>query len=137
LKARGITRGNRKKHSAKIIGKPMYTEYSFPENTIKIYPSKIENNYDPYVNSICHNKIDESQYLSAFEPFQVLVKQSWQKSIGRFRAVLVDSEKEGVLCSDSYLSIHSIVGLLNNYIFIIIKHMILYIFYFKYSVIRL
>ncbi len=30
-----------------------------------------------------------------------------------------------------------IVGLLNNYIFIIIKHMILYIFYFKYSVIRL
>ncbi len=31
----------------------------------------------------------------------------------------------------------SIVGLLNNYIFIIIKHMILYIFYFKDSVIRL
>ncbi len=30
-----------------------------------------------------------------------------------------------------------IVGLLNNYIFIIIKHMILYIFYFKDSVIRL
>ncbi len=44
--------------------------------------------------------------------------------------------KKAVLLSVSVPS-HCIVGLLNNYIFIIIKHMILYIFYFKYSVIRL
>ncbi len=41
-----------------------------------------------------------------------------------------------VMLTSGYL-ILVIVGLLNNYIFIIIKHMILYIFYFKYSVIRL
>ncbi len=45
--------------------------------------------------------------------------------------------EEGIHIGEQIGSRKNIVGLLNNYIFIIIKHMILYIFYFKDSVIRL
>ncbi len=53
------------------------------------------------------------------------------------RYILVFCKNQRVFSKSFCSASKYIVGLLNNYIFIIIKHMILYIFYFKDSVIRL
>lgn len=52
----------------------------------------------------------DSTDFSAFEMPQLIMKQSWQASSGRFQAAVIESDKQGsqgVICSESCVSIHS------------------------------
>ena len=53
-------------------------------------------------------KVDHaaSSDFTAFELPQLVIKQTLLKSVGRFQARLVLGEKKGVICSQSYISIH-------------------------------
>jgi len=81
----------------------------------------------------------ERQYLHAFQraytDLTELLNQDIYKAIQGDKGLVALLQPFFHAAQPKHLL--NIVGLLNNYIFIIIKHMILYIFYFKYSVIRL
>ena len=63
-------------------------------------------NTDPNVDGAA------STDFSAFELPQMIIKQSWLKAEGRFRAAIVESTEAigGILCSDSYVSACSAGG---------------------------
>jgi hypothetical protein len=56
----------------------------------------------------------DSTDFSAFASPQLLIKQSWRKLASRFQARLVRSNtREGILCTESYISIHGPASLLD------------------------
>jgi hypothetical protein len=97
----GIVRGNRKKSQETILGRPMLGG-DFPEEMFLLLdPQKLVRNDDPYT----HEK--DSTDFSAFEPRQLIIKQTWTVQQGRFKAVIIDPPVESVLCPNSYISIHA------------------------------
>jgi type I restriction-modification system DNA methylase subunit len=104
LKTRqGIIRTDRKKRQESIIGKRILDAKKFPPDTFLFL--KAENlpiNNDPMTHSR-----DSTDY-SAFELPQLILKQSFQQDTKRFEARLIQSgEKQGVLCSTGYVSVHA------------------------------
>ncbi len=103
LTRQGINRGDRKKKQIEILGKPLLTSKTFPENTFLFLKAKdLPKNDDPYT----HYK-DSTNY-DAFKLPQLLLKQGWQKKHGRFQAAITQSISnfDGALSSKSYVSIH-------------------------------
>lgn len=45
--------------------------------------------------------------FSAFALPQLIVKQGWQREASRFQARLVKSARDGILCTQSYMTVHS------------------------------
>lgn len=103
---RGIIRGKGNKRSqSKIAGRKIFKEHDFPEETLLRFDvSELPINSDPDT----HYK--DSTDFSAFEPPQLLIKIGWRRETGRFRAVSIASETEGVLCSDRYVTVSSAGG---------------------------
>jgi type I restriction-modification system DNA methylase subunit len=98
----GLIRGDRKKKQSEIIGRRIFSDQHFPDESLfYLNANSLPKNFDP----AAHGK--GSTDWSAFELPQMLVKQSWQAKEKRFRAVLVESKDNGILCSGSYFSIHS------------------------------
>jgi hypothetical protein len=116
----GVNRGDRKKvldgREAVRKGKPApglhvadLREYhilespAFPEQSkLVLFPDNLPPNTDVTVDSRASSNFD------AFEAPQLLIKSSWTKAKKRFQARLVNPtrQKHGVLCSQSYVSVH-------------------------------
>jgi hypothetical protein len=98
----GTIRGDRSKRQDEIISRRIMMSDGLPEGTfLRINPRDLPINEDPFTHS------RDSTELSAFEPPQLIIKQSWQQGTGRFQAVLNASRNgEGIICSRSYISIH-------------------------------
>jgi len=101
-KRRGIIRGNRAKAQQVILGRPMLASGDFPEDMfLSLAPDQLDQNDDPWT----HGK--DSTDFSAFEPRQLIIKQAWTVKQSRFKAAIIDPPGVGVLCSDSYISVHA------------------------------
>ena len=98
----GIMRGGQKKSLPDIIGKRILEGEDFPDDIfLCMSPDRLTLNRDPWI------KNNDSTDFSAFEPIQLIVKKTWAVDRGRFRAVVVDPPDEGVIFSDSYVSIRA------------------------------
>jgi hypothetical protein len=104
VKAReGFIRGDRTRKEEGILGRPVLEANDFPESTFLYLDAyALPRNEDPEVHSR-----DSTDY-AAFELHQLILKQGWQTATQRIRAAVTRSDKElgGVLCSQSYVSIH-------------------------------
>jgi N-6 DNA Methylase len=98
----GTIRGDRNKRQEEILGRRIITSDSLPEGAfLRINPRDLPVNTDPCTHS------RDSTDLSAFDPPQLIIKQSWYQSTGRFQALLNASRsREGIICSKSFISIH-------------------------------
>jgi methylase of polypeptide subunit release factors len=100
----GVIRGNRRGRQPEILGRRMLSSPSFPEGTfIWLRAAGLPTNTDPCTHSAA------STDFTAFQLPQLVVKQSWVAERKRFQAALVESTSEtgGILCSDSYVSMHA------------------------------
>jgi hypothetical protein len=101
----GVIPGDRKKLQVEILGRRRLWKAEFPENTfLKLNPEDLPINDDPMTHSR-----DSTDFL-AFEIPQLILKQSWQASIGRFQATIVESDDQthqGIICSESCVSVHT------------------------------
>jgi hypothetical protein len=103
----GVIRGNRKKIQSEIIERRFFSDRDFPEDAfLEIEADALPINFDPETDGAA------SINFGAFDPPQLLFKQSWRAESGRFDAVLVkpDSKGRGALCSDSYVSVRDLEG---------------------------
>lgn len=100
----GITRGRKnREEQPQIIGRRILASPRFPTTALlEVNAANMPVNDDPWTHAW------RASDLSAFDTPQLLVKQSWTQREGRFRSMLVDAggSDEGVLCTQSYLSIH-------------------------------
>lgn len=102
---RGVIRGDRKKIQQVIVGRKLFAEHDFSQDEKLLLDVKnIPVNEDPETDGRA------STDLSAFEPPQVLVKIGWRRETGRFRAVAIAPDDNGVLCSDRYVSVSASGG---------------------------
>ncbi len=99
----GFIRGDRAKRQPQIVGRHCIGVGNLPEGmSLRLPPSAFPVNSNDEVHS------RDSTDFRAFLLPQVVVKQSWSVREGRFRAVLIDDkmETQGVICSQSFVSIH-------------------------------
>jgi hypothetical protein len=100
----GIIPGNRRKLQAEIIGRKRLWSAQFPDDTfLFLKAQKLPINNDPYTHSA------SSTDFSAFDAPQIILKQSWQVSAGRFQAAIVEPDKnsnKGIVCSETCVSVH-------------------------------
>ena len=103
IKARwGIVRGDRNKNQRVILGRPILASRDFPEDIfLSIAPGNLDLNDDPSTDG------KASTDFSAFEPRQLIIKQAWTAKNQRFKAAIIDPPEIGVLCSNSYVSVHA------------------------------
>lgn len=90
-----------------MVGRRYLSDSVFPKSTNGwIDADALPENRDPMV----HRK--DKDKLRAFDPPQLLFKQSWRTETGRFDAALVkpDSDGKGALCSESYVSVRDLNG---------------------------
>ena len=101
----GIIRGKaKKKRQHQIVGRALLDQDDFPQSTfLFLDPAKLPINHNPWT----HWK--DSTSLSAFQLPQLIIKQAWIQDHSRFRAAIVRDTPtgEGVLCSQSYVSVHA------------------------------
>jgi hypothetical protein len=103
LKTReGIIRGNRK-HKEPLPKNRKILKKQGLDPFCPVDADALDVNADPQ-----HHAGDSSDY-SAFVFPQLLLRQSWAAGPRRFLAALVDPgrQSEGILCSDSYVSVHA------------------------------
>jgi hypothetical protein len=101
----GIIRGNRRKTLRSLVGKRILNTKDFaPKVFLTLDASTLPVNDDPCVDGAA------STDFTAFQVPQLVIKQSWRAGPGRFRAAIVRSSQtdEGILCSDSYVSVHAL-----------------------------
>jgi hypothetical protein len=100
----GVTRGDRRREQSAILNRKILKSKNFPDETFLFLDhEKLPINDDSRIGS------KASTNLSTFETPQILIKQSWKASIGRFQAAIVRSNEEldqGIICSESYLNVH-------------------------------
>lgn len=98
----GLIRGKDQVRRPEILGKRILDSDDFPSGVLlHLSPSALRINDDPYT----HER--DSTNFAAFEPVQLIVKMSWTKEDGRFRAVLVTPSNEAVLCTRKYMSVRA------------------------------
>lgn len=103
VKRQGIIRGDRKKSQKRIIGRRILQSARFPNSTFLFLDiNNLPINNDPETDSRA------STDFKAFEMPQLILKQGWQKSSGRFQAAITQggNNEAGIICSKSYISIH-------------------------------
>ena len=98
----GVTFGDRQKPAPHLDGRRLFDETMFPaESILHLDSSKVDTVKDISIHSRA------SMGLEAFAMPQLILKHSWNKPTGRFHARLTVSKgRDGVLCNQSYLSIH-------------------------------
>ena len=103
----GVNRGNREKAQPALVGRPILETPSFPtDGGLLLSPSALPINEDAATDA------GASTGMDAFALPQLVVKLSWIQRVNRFQARLVGeagevaTSGEGVLCSQSYASVH-------------------------------
>ncbi len=100
----GIIRGDQQKRVSALVGRPLLpAEALLGRLSLFVEAAHMPKNSNPMVDSI------NSANFAAFDLPQAIIRQSWLKDEGRFRIALVNSDDNlgGVLCSQSYLSLHT------------------------------
>jgi hypothetical protein len=99
----GMIRGDRKRRQDDILNRPLLEQDDFPAGTLLLLNAdRLVPNEDPFTHS------RDSTAYEAFELPQLLIKQGWTVDSSRFRAAVVRSRRpEGVICSQSYISVHA------------------------------
>jgi hypothetical protein len=104
----GMIRGaSRQRPASEIVGRRLLADTEFPPGTfLETAATNFPVNQDPMVHA------RDSKDLTAFDPPQLIFKQSWRAETGRFQAIIIkpDPKGRGVLCSDSYVSIRDLSG---------------------------
>jgi hypothetical protein len=98
----GIIRGTDQKRHDWLLGRRILESQDFPEGTfLHLQPNQLTTNEDPMA--------ERPRTPQIFQSPQLVIKQSWIEDLGRFQAALVDAPPgdEGVLCSDSYVTVHA------------------------------
>lgn len=98
----GIIRGTDQKRHDWLLHRRILEAKDFPEGTfLYLQPKQVKENKDPMA--------ERARTPQIFQSPQLIIKQSWLEGPGRFQAALVDAPlgDEGVLCSDSYVSVHA------------------------------
>lgn len=106
----GIIFGDKKKSEPQLYGRRLFDSKIFPQGSM-LY---LDVDNVPLAGEIRTHSRDSTDF-SAFAWPQLIIKQSWQKSIGRFQARIASSDnKESVICNQSYVSVHADTGLLES-----------------------
>jgi hypothetical protein len=104
----GITFGDRAKAAPQLATYRLFDERIFPEGSL-LYMNSDELSLAGEIRMHSRASTD----FSAFSSPQLLIKQSWHKASGRFHARLVQStSKKGVLCNQSYVTVHASASVL-------------------------
>jgi len=104
----GIIFGDRKKSEPQLYSRRLFDGKVFPQDS-RFY---LDVDSLPIAGEIRTHSRDSTDF-SAFSWPQLIIKQSWQKSLGRFQARLaVSHAEEGVICNQSYVSVHADPALL-------------------------
>src|ERR1035438_4823188 len=100
----GVNRGNRQKYQPALVGRHWYSASDFPAGD-GLYLDAVTL---PVNKDACTHTRD-SVDLGAFQAPQLLLKSSWLQSKERFQGRLVrtDGSSDGVICSQSYVSLHT------------------------------
>ncbi|HEV7587696.1 MAG TPA: N-6 DNA methylase, partial [Longimicrobium sp.] len=103
-KRQGIIRGDRSVEAE--ITNRRFLAAGFPAGTtLYVHADRLPINEDGQIHS------KDSTNFDAFRLPQMIVKQAWGVAGQRFRAALVrDEEGRGILCSESYISVHASNG---------------------------
>lgn len=110
-KREGVIWGDRKRPAIGIRGRRLFDARAFPGGSI----SYLDAGTLPRVSDEAHTHSRDSTDFSAFMSPQLIIKQAWQTVSRRFQARLVRSASgEGVLCTQSYISVHSEQQLLES-----------------------
>ena len=107
VKARqGIVFGDRKKHTTYSEGRKLFDETLFPPESLTL----LDTDHLPLVTELwVHSRA--STDLDAFSSPQLIIKHSWNSH--RFHARLcVSGNQAGILCNQSYLSVHADLSVL-------------------------
>jgi len=101
---KGIVRGNERKALPDIKGRRILEAPAFPDGVfLYLNASELPENDNEFVDD------DDSVTVEAFELPQLILKKSWRADSGRVHAAVVDSdEAHGVVCSQSYVSVHAL-----------------------------
>jgi hypothetical protein len=99
----GIIRGNRGKQQNCIINRRIISSSDFRKvDLLRFDPLDFPVNTDPYTDS------DASTGFKAFEAPQLIIKDGWKNKDKRFSAAVTVADcQEGVICNNSYLSVHA------------------------------
>ena len=99
----GIIFGDRSKYHSFLKNRRILSEKDFPPHT-RLYLNA--DRLEKFANPRAHSR--DSTDFHAFELPQIIIKQGWRISTGRFQAALTKStEKSGALCTQSYISAHA------------------------------
>lgn len=99
----GINYGDRSRPAPQLRDHRLFDRPSFPPGSFL----HLDTDALPRVGDIETHSRDSTDFSSFAWP-QLIIKQSWQKSTGRFQARLSRSAVQNVaLCNQSYLSIHA------------------------------
>jgi len=97
----GIIRGDRGRKVKELLDRKIFKYRKFPNGTfLYLEAHGLPENKDPWVHS------RESTDYTAFKVPQLIIKQGWQADSRRFKSAIVKGSKDGILCSQSYASIH-------------------------------
>ncbi|MCK5544516.1 MAG: hypothetical protein KAI35_04825, partial [Desulfobulbaceae bacterium] len=100
-KRQGIIRGDRGRRVKELLDRKIFKYRKFPNGTFLYLEARgLPENKDPWVHS------KESTDYTAFKAPQLIIKQGWQADSKRFNSAIVKGSKDGILCSQSYTSIH-------------------------------
>jgi hypothetical protein len=98
----GVIVGDQQKKYEKLRKRRILETKGFPPGTSLYLQSDRLPTFDP---PLAHSR-DSTDFRSFTMP-QLIIKQSWQKKAGRFQAALTRNDgNEGVLCTQSYVTIH-------------------------------
>ena len=99
----GVTFGDRKKPAPHYEEKRMFDEKRIAERRTWLFDP---GDFDVVRDVRVHSRA--STNMEAFSWPQLILRQSWNRSSGRFHAWLsVSADKTGVLCNQSYVSVHA------------------------------
>ena len=99
----GVIPGDKKKFLSELKDKPYFEATEFPEDVfLELDANSVPRWSDP--------RVDEGHGVADLMPFktpQLLIKQSYSASSGRFRAVIIKSADPewGVVCKETYLAV--------------------------------
>jgi len=99
----GVIFGDKEKYHHELEGRRILSGKDFPPGTgLYLDEDKLDKLEEPRAHS------KDSTDFRAFELPQLIVKQGWRMSLGRFHAALARSSSgAGVICTQSYITVHA------------------------------
>ncbi len=104
----GIIYGDRARSAPQLYSRRLFDSKTFPRESF-LY---MDVDTLPIAGEVKTHSRDSTDF-GAFSWPQLIIKQSWQKATGRFQARLTQAtQKEGVICNQSYVTVHGSESLL-------------------------